>query len=233
MKTTKMKFLLTITLYFLALSLYAQYDNNSHYYVKLKNGVVFNAQVNKTSKNKIFFKNCNDLKHANKTIKRKDIDTIHVLSLENPQQFINRKDSIPVIQLTRIDNESKVKTIKENKFLHIKTTDSLSLKGKVIVVNKDTIQINEKILPIEKIRLIKKPVLSAIIFGNTFGYMFTVLSVGLLESQGVEEGLTVAPLALPFYSMNFIRRRFNLETNWKAEIIFKKKNDRKKVFDLN
>lgn len=224
MKTTKMKFLLTIILYFFALSLYAQYDNNSHYYVKLKNGEVFNAQVNKTSKNKIFFKNCNYLKHANKTIKRKDIDTIHVLNLENLQQFINREDSIPLIQLTRIDNGSKVKTIKENKFLHIKTTDSLSLKGKVMVVNNDSIKINEKILPIEEIRLIKKPVLSAIIFGNSFGCIFTVLSVGLLESQGVEEGLTVAPLALPFYSMNFIRRRFNLETKWKAEVKFKKNN---------
>jgi hypothetical protein len=40
-------------------------------------------------------------------------------------------------------------------------------------------------------------------------------------------------LALPFYSMNFIRRRFNLETKWKAEVKFEKNNDRKKVYGLN
>jgi hypothetical protein len=162
-----------------------------------------------------------------------ELNTINT-TFQNLNQFKQRTDSIRLIQFTRIDgNIRKVKIIKEHKYLIIKTTDSLSFKGKISIINKDSIQINENILPIAKIRLIKKPVLSTLIIGNTFGYLFTVLSVGLFESQGVEEGLTVAPLALPFYSMNFIRRRFNLETKWKAEVKFEKNNDRKKVFGLN
>ena len=150
------------------------------------------------------------------------------ITFQNLNQFEPRTDSIRVIEFSRIDgNISKVKIIKENKYLIIKTSDSLRFKGKISIINKDSIQINENILPIAKIRLIKKPVLSTLIIGNTFGYIFTVLSVGLFESQGVEEGLTVAPLALPFYSMNFIKRRFNLETKWKAIVRSEKIKDRK------
>lgn len=152
------------------------------------------------------------------------------ISFQNELNLEQKFDSIRFIQLTRIDGKIKKQiSLKQGSFIILKTNDSLTYRCKIEFIDSNSIRIKNHIVAIDNIKTIKKPVLSARIFGNTFGFLFTILSLGLIESQGVEEGLSVAPLALPFYSMNFIKRKYDLERKWKLEIKFHeiKKNSRK------
>jgi len=160
---------------------------------------------------------------------------LKIFTNQNPKitrSNVTRNDSLPMLKLTRIDGEkTKTRFILEDKKILIMTLDSIKFKGKLKIINKDSIQIKSIVIPINNILIIKKPVNAARITGNIIGGLFSYIGVAILIDFGVSEGgpyfLLASALSSPFYAMNYVRRKYELNSKWKAEIEYFKNRKNK------
>jgi hypothetical protein len=160
---------------------------------------------------------------------------LKIFTNQNPKitrSNVTRNDSLPMLKLTRIDGEkTKTRFILEDKKILIMTLDSVKFKGKLKIINKDSIQIKSIVIPINNILIIKKPVNAARITGNIIGGLFSYIGVAILIDFGVSEGgpyfLLASALSSPFYAMNYVRRKYELNSKWKAEIEYFKNRKKK------
>jgi len=236
---TKLNFTIILLLVFQNIASSQSIDNNPDFEVSNNNALDFSSIQNRDfyiqeksiheyakSFNKIDQRNCNtDLK---------------IFTNRNPEILwsnVSRNDSLPMLKLTRIDGEkTKTRFILEDKKILIMTLDSVKFKGKLKIINKDSIQIKSIVIPINNILIIKKPINAARITGNIIGGFVSYVGVAILIDLGVEEGgpifLLASALSSPFYAMNYVRRKYELNSKWKAEIEYfknrKKKNNSSK-----
>jgi hypothetical protein len=173
---------------------------------------------------------------VNNIIDEKNCNTdLKIFTNQNPKitrSNVTRNDSLPMLKLTRIDGEkTKTRFILEDKKILIMTLDSVKFKGKLKIINKDSIQIKSIVIPINNILIIKKPVNAARITGNIIGGLFSYIGVAILIDFGVSEGgpyfLLASALSSPFYAMNYVRRKYELNSKWKAEIEYFKNRKKK------
>jgi len=173
---------------------------------------------------------------VNNIIDEKNCNTdLKIFTNRNPEILwsnVSRNDSLPMLKLTRIDGEkTKTRFILEDKKILIMTLDSVKFKGKLKIINKDSIQIKSIVIPINNILIIKKPVNAARITGNIIGGLFSYIGVAILIDFGVSEGgpyfLLASALSSPFYAMNYVRRKYELNSKWKAEIEYFKNRKKK------
>lgn len=142
-----------------------------------------------------------------------------------PYENVTRKNPLLYLKISRKDGvNSKVRIILENKKILIITTDSLKVKGKLKFINKDSIQLKSTSIAINKIMIIKKPINAARITGNIIGGLFSY--VGVAASIDLYEPIILligSAISIPFYAMNYVRRKYDLKSKWKAEIVYEKK----------
>jgi hypothetical protein len=154
-----------------------------------------------------------------------DLTTFTNENLKIPFENVTRKNPLLYLKITRKDGEnSKVRIILENKKILVITTDSLKVKGKLKFINKDSIQLKSTSIAINKIMIIKKPINAARITGNIIGGLFSY--VGVASSIDLYEPIYLligSAISIPFYAMNYVRRKYDLKSKWKAEIIYEKK----------
>lgn len=215
--------------------------------IYLKSGEVISVKVISKQRKTITYRVCLNSDTKTEKIKRKKINSIFYASNKDSKNVINRRDSIPYIDFGKIHSKKiRHNRIDEGKVIIIKTKDSLTYSGRLVILNKDTILLRTKQDPkisvlmnnqmhfiyaetpiaLSNITLIKKPNKASKIIGNTIGGLFAYLGFALLIDLGLEEGAPFAVIAdgisLPFFAMNYIRKRYNLETKWKAEVKFQK-----------
>jgi len=200
--------------------------------IYLKSGEGIAVKVISKQRKTITYCSCMNGESGSKKLRRKYIDKIVYAQQEGLTNFINRRDSLPYLEISKLNSAGrKVKRISENTKLIVNTKDSLTFRGKLLVLSKDSILLKSKrdsVIPIAitNVLIIKKPSKASKIIGNTIGGLFAYLGFALLIDLGLEEGAPFAVIAdgisLPFFAMNYIRKRYNLETKWKAEVKFQK-----------
>jgi hypothetical protein len=154
---------------------------------------------------------------------------------DNSKIFINEKpkiisaneshnDTLRYLKISRKDGRnSKGRIILENKKILIITTDSIKVKGKLKFINKDSIQIKSNSIAIKNIVIIKKPINAARITGNIIGGLFSYIGVAASIDQYEPIYLLIgSAISIPFYAMNYVRRKYVLNSKWKAEIVSNK-----------
>ncbi len=209
-------------------------DNNLDFEVSNNNALNFSRIQNRD----FFIKEKSIHKYANtvNNIEEKNGNTdLKIFTNQDPKitwSNVSRNDSLPMLKLTRIDGEkTKTRFILEDKKILIMTLDSIKFKGKLKIINKDSIQIKSIVIPINNILIIKKPVNAARITGNIIGGLFSYIGVAILIDFGVSEGgpyfLLASALSSPFYAMNYVRRKYELNSKWKAEIEYFKSRKKK------
>jgi len=209
-------------------------DNNLDFEVSNNNALDFSRIQNRD----FFIQEKSILEYANtfNNIDEKNCNSdLKIFTNQNPKitrSNVTRNDSLPMLKLTRIDGEkTKTRFILEDKKILIMTLDSVKFKGKLKIINKDSIQIKSIVIPINNILIIKKPVNAARITGNIIGGLFSYIGVAILIDFGVSEGgpyfLLASALSSPFYAMNYVRRKYELNSKWKAEIEYFKNRKNK------
>ena len=209
-------------------------DNNLDFEVSNNNALDFSRIQNRD----FFIQEKSILEYANtfNNIDEKNCNSdLKIFTNQNPKitrSNVTRNDSLPMLKLTRIDGEkTKTRFILEDKKILIMTLDSVKFKGKLKIINKDSIQIKSIVIPINNILIIKKPVNAARITGNIIGGLFSYIGVAILIDFGVSEGgpyfLLASALSSPFYAMNYVRRKYELNSKWKAEIEYFKNRKKK------
>jgi Asp-tRNA(Asn)/Glu-tRNA(Gln) amidotransferase C subunit len=209
-------------------------DNNLDFEVSNNNALDFSRIQNRD----FFIQEKSILEYTNtvNNIDEKNCNTdLKIFTNQNPKitrSNVTRNDSLPMLKLTRIDGEkTKTRFILEDKKILIMTLDSVKFKGKLKIINKDSIQIKSIVIPINNILIIKKPVNAARITGNIIGGLFSYIGVAILIDFGVSEGgpyfLLASALSSPFYAMNYVRRKYELNSKWKAEIEYFKNRKKK------
>lgn len=209
-------------------------DNNLDFEVSNNNALDFSRIQNRD----FFIQEKSILEYANtfNNIDEKNCNSdLKIFTNQNPKitrSNVTRNDSLPMLKLTRIDGEkTKTRFILEDKKILIMTLDSIKFKGKLKIINKDSIQIKSIVIPINNILIIKKPVNAARITGNIIGGLFSYIGVAILIDFGVSEGgpyfLLASALSSPFYAMNYVRRKYELNSKWKAEIEYFKNRKNK------
>ncbi|MCF8330408.1 MAG: hypothetical protein K9I37_08700 [Crocinitomicaceae bacterium] len=155
--------------------------------------------------------------------------------IENSQTFLNENikihssnlshnDTLGYLKISRTDGKNnKERIILENKKILIITTDSVKVKGKLKFINKDSIQIKSNTIAINNIVIIKKPINAARITGNIFGGLFSYIGVASsIDQYEPIYFLIGSAISMPFYAMNYVRRKYVLNSKWKAEIVSNK-----------
>jgi hypothetical protein len=209
-------------------------NNNLDFEVSNNNALDFSRIQNRD----FFIQEKSILEYANtvNNIDEKNCNSdLKIFTNQNPKitwSNVSRNDSLPMLKLTRIDGEkTKTRFILEHKKILIMTLDSLKFKGKLKIINKDSIQIKSIVIPINNILIIKKPVNAARITGNIIGGILSYATVLLVADFGLsDEGIfSLAAIALssPFYAMNYVRRKYELNSKWKAEIEYFKNRKNK------
>lgn len=153
-----------------------------------------------------------------------DLNTFTNENLKIPYENITRKNPLSYLKISRKDEKnSKVRIILENKKILIITTDRLKVKGKLKFINKDSIQLKSTSIAINKIMIIKKPINTARITGNIIGGLFSYVGVAASIDQYEPIYLLFgSAISIPFYAMNYVRRKYDLNSKWKAEIVYEK-----------
>lgn len=235
------KFALFTFLLLNSIQLFAQLNQFPCDSIKLKNGKILKATIIEKKKRKIRYFNNQKVGWKIKKIRCRRIDSIYYVNQENAY---NQRDSFPILKLSKIDSQTgKVKEISEGQLLLLKTKDSINYRGKLLILNRDTIIVrtkrshnesNEKFtkyehfVALKDVTIIKKPSKASKIIGNTIGGLFVYIGAALLIDFGGEDGaafmLISDAFSTPFFAMNYIRKRYNLQTKWKAEIKFHKTN---------
>ena len=195
--------------------------------IKLKDGQLIKGQIVDKTKRKITYIMCCENCAVPREIKRKNIDTIFFTEHETKKNEINRRDSIPFLQFHKEGYlHTREKRIKENKLIVVKTLDSSVYKGKVHIVNEQTIRMNSDTVSISDIRVVKKPILATKIIGSTIGSFFFGVGVSLIAQfpggEGFGYSLIADAFALPFFSMNFIKKSFNVQKKWEMEVKYQR-----------
>ena len=209
-------------------------DNNLDFEVSNNNALNFSRIQNRD----FFIQEKSIHKYANtvNNIEEKNGNTdLKIFTNQDPKitwSNVSRNDSLPMLKLTRIDGEkTKTRFILEDKKILIMTLDSIKFKGKLKIINKDSIQIKSIVIPINNILIIKKPVNAARITGNIIGGLFSYIGVVILIDFGVPEGgpyfLLASALSSPFYAIDYVRRKYELNSKWKAEIEYFKSRKKK------
>lgn len=234
-----MKYTLFIFLLLNSIQLFAQSNELTCDSIKLKNGKIIKATILEKKKRKIRYFNNQKAGWKIKKLRCRRIDSIYYANQENTY---NQRDSFPILKLSKIDSQTgKVKEISEGQLLLLKTKDSINYRGKLIILNRDTIIIRTKkphneshekltkyehYVALKDVTKIKKPSRTSKIIGNTIGGLFVYIGAALLIDFGGEDGaafmLISDAFSTPFFAMNYIRKRYNLRTKWKAEVKFHK-----------
>ncbi len=222
-----MKYTLVILLLVKTALLFGQNNSITCDSIKLKDGQFIQGEIINKSNRKITYVMCCEDCSVPRKIKRKNIETIFYAERETKSDEINRRDSIPFLQFHKegVLNTRK-KRIKENKIIVVKTLDSSAYKGKVHIVNEQTIRINSDTVTISDIRVVKKPILATKIIGSTIGSFFFGVGVSLIAQfpggEGFGYSLIADAFALPFFGMNFMKKRFNVHKKWEMEVKFQR-----------
>lgn len=228
-------------LLFNSIQLFAEPNQLPSDSIKLKNGTTLKVTIIEKKKRKISYFNNQKAGWKIKKLKLRRIDSICFANQEN---VFNRRDSLPFLELSKIDSQTrKVKKINEGQLLLFKTKDSLNYRGKLLILNRDTVIIRmkrphneslenpikfEHYVALKDVTTIKKPSKASRIIGNTLGGLFVYIGAALIIDLGGEDGavfmLISDALSTPFFAMNYIRKRFNMQTKWKGEVKFHKTN---------
>lgn len=119
--------------------------------------------------------------------------SILLVFLSAPSIFIAQEN---VLQLAN-EERGIVRTITENKRVRVKTKDGLKFKGKLVIVDKNTIAIDNTPIPLESIEKIKRdPLLLNILSSTGFIYLGAI-TIGLGVLIGVlADSAAIIPTAL-------------------------------------
>ena len=233
------KFALFTFLLLNSIQLFAQLNQFPCDSIKLKNGKILKATIIEKKKRKIRYFNNEKPDSKIRKIRSRKIDSIYYSNQENS---FNRKDSLPILQLFSWHSDGlSIRKIKENSKLVIRTKDSLKFKGRLIIVNQEAVFLrlkndpnfspnlnlkldsigSIKLIPISNISSIQTTGKSVRVVGNIVGSFITLF--GLYKYYSTGEVFSIY-LSIPFYAINFRKKKFDLEGKWKAEVKFYKTN---------
>lgn len=127
--------------------------------------------------------------------------------------------------LVKKNNPNRTIKLKKGKKIKVFYSDSIKLRGRITAIYKDSIVLSGKVISIDTLQFVSKQSVSATIVGNTIGTILIGLGISLAydfkdyPSEAADYFILSAGASAPFFAMNFIKRRFNLEEKWDLKTI--------------
>lgn len=219
-----MKLLFTTLAIFLGFHVSAQTNTNEIFCdsVVMKDGTTEFVNIQRLKRNKIVYSLCCDRCAVPREFKMKDVDTI-IHHPEKSKAYAEAQlDSIPRLVFTKMKKEKKEKGAREDAKVMVKTTDGYKYKGRLHILNADSIEVDNQSLALTDIKSISKPSIGAIIAGNALGSFFVIAGFQSASKHASNFLIPVGSgIGAVFYSANAIRRKFDLNKKWKVKVACK------------
>lgn len=161
-----------------------------------------------TKKEYIYFRCCEECLVPRK-LKKKDIDKL-ILTASSQ----NRLKTATLV-FTKIGT-NKTKELKSGSNVIVLTRESKKIKGIFRTVGRDSILVGGFTFALNDLKAISKTKTKAALIGNSVG--ITLLVSAIFSEKNYGEHLILAGLSIPFFALNAIKKKYDLEKTWKVEI---------------